>query len=393
MAEEQRISATEAAARLGVKRETLYAYVSRGLLESRTLDGKTSTFDPAAVERLQRRRRGTRTSATGIPIVSAITRIEGSTISYRGEPLDRLVARRVPFESVAALLWQCAPDDAPLEWRADDVLLQRAIAVQRALPERTPTLDRLRATVVCASGADVLRTDLRPRSIVRNAAALVGLMADALPGAAVGRDTIAERLWPAMTDLRATAKWRHVLDTALVVLADHDLAASTFAVRVAASARADVYSMVSAGLGAFGGALHGAASRPLHDVFRAAIDDGPEAAVAHVLRPDGPVSGFGHGLYPDGDPRVGLLLPLVFDAAASPRRVERVRAAIDLLQDRLELAPNVDCALAAMSALAGMDADVNGLFAIARTAGWVAHGLAELDERPLRFRPVSRWVG
>lgn len=393
MAGEQRISAAEAAARLGIKRESLYAYVSRGLLESRTLDGKTSTFDPAEVEALQRRRRGPRTSAAGVPIVSAITRIEGSAISYRGEPLDGLVARRVPFESVAALLWDAAPDDASLSWRPDPALLQRTVAVQRALPERTPTLDRLRATVVCASATDVLRGDLRPRSIVRSAAALIGLMVDALPGADPDRGSIAERLWPALTDLRATAKWRQVVDTALVVLADHDLASSTFAVRVAASARADVYSMVSAGLGAFGGALHGGASRPLHDVFRTAIDDGPEAAVAHVLRPDGPVSGFGHGLYPDGDPRVGLLLPLVFEAAGAPRRVERVRAAIDLLQERLGLAPNVDCALAAMSALAGMDADVNGVFAVARTAGWVAHGLAELDERPLRFRPSSRWVG
>jgi citrate synthase len=393
---DERISAAEAAARLGVQRATLYAYVSRGLLESRTLDGKTSTFDPREVERLQGRRRGARAAAVGAPVVSAITRIADGHIWYRTTPLEQLVADGTRFETVAELLWRrAALFDDPLVWRADATVLHGARTMQRTFPDTAPSLDRLRATVAYASACDPLRHDLQPRSIVRNAASLMALLVDAMPGAEHRSATaaLADRLWPALTDARPTTKWRAALNAALVVLADHDLAASTFAVRVAASARADVYSMVSAGLGPFGGVLHGAASRGLHATFVRAIDEGPTAAVAPLLRDTGVVGGFGHPLYPAGDPRVGLLLPLVLDAAGSTRRSARVLDTIDLLRDRLQAEPNVDCALAAMSALAGMHAEVGTVFAVARTAGWVAHGLAELEEQPLRFRPVSRWVG
>ena len=395
----ERISATEAAARLGVKRETLYAYVSRGLLESRTIDGKTSTFDPREVEQLQGRRRGARNSAVSVPVVSAITRIEGSRIEYRSHAVDDLVRDRVPFEVVADLLWssELAPALDPSSWCADPVVLAGAHAMQATFPDTAPVLDRLRATTAFVSASDPLRGDLQPRSTMRAARRLISALVDALPR--VGptppvHAALAERLWPRLTAQRSTTKWRHALNSALVLLADHDLAASTFAARVAASTRADVYSVVSAGLGPLGGTLHGAASQSLHQAFVLATETNAANAAGQLLQHGRPVGGFGHFLYTDGDPRLTTLLALVRDAAGSTRRAARVDELIELLRDRLNLEPNVDCALAAMSCLAAMREDAGeAVFAVARTAGWVAHGLAELDERPLRFRLVSRWVG
>ena len=395
----ERISVTEAAARLGVKRETLYAYVSRGLLESRTLDGKTSTFDPREVEQLQGRRRGARSNAGGVPVVSTITHIEGHRIVYRGHAVDELVRDRTPFEAVADLLWtsELAPAPDPVTWRPNRNVLAGARSMQATFPDRAPTLDRLRATTAFVSASDPLRGDLQPRSIMRAARTLIATLVDALPRSGPAPSPshpLAERLWPRLTAQRSTAKWRHALNAALVLLADHDLAASTFAARVAASTRADVYSVVSAGLGPLGGTLHGAASNSLHAAFAVAGQTTAADAAGQLLLHGRSVAGFGHFLYPDGDPRATTLLALVRDAAGDSRRAAHVDELIALLRDRLELEPNIDCALAAMSSLATMRDDAGeAVFAIARTAGWVAHGLAELDERPLRFRPVSRWVG
>jgi citrate synthase len=398
--ERERMTAQEAAARLGVKRATLYAYVSRGLLESHTLDGKTSTFDPRQIERLQGRRRGARTSAVDTPVVSAITRIVGSTISYRGHAVDDLVHQRVPFEAVADLLWTGVLDPSPPaeRWSPDHTSLVGLRVMQATFPRDSPILDRLRATTAWVSATDPLRGDLQHRSIVRAARPLLVSLVEALPrtgtAATADRALLADRLWPRLTDQRATVKWRHALNASLVLLADHDLAASTFAARVAASTRADVYSMVSAGLGPLGGALHGAASNALHEAFAMAAEIGAANAAAQLLQRSRDVGGFGHFLYPDGDPRTHTLLALVRDAAGDTRRAAGVDELIALLRDRLEQEPNIDCALAAMSHLTRMRDDAGeAIFAISRTAGWVAHGLAELDERPLRFRPVSRWVG
>jgi len=348
---------------------------------------------------LQGRRRAARSSAVGAPVVSAITHIEGHRIAYRSHAVEDLVRDRVPFESVADLLWTGHLDASGdlAQWRADRHVLAGARAMQAAFPGGSPMLDRLRATTAYVSACDPLRGDLQPRSTMRAARGLIATLVDALPragGAPASLAPLADRLWPRLTAQRGSAKWRHALNASLVLLADHDLAASTFAARVAASTRADVYSVVSAGLGPLGGMLHGAASNTLHAAFDLAVETSAANAAGQLLQRDRTIAGFGHFLYPDGDPRATVLLPLVRDAAGDSRRATRIDELIDLLRDRLELEPNIDCALAAMSCLAGMRDDAGeAVFAVARTAGWVAHGLAELEERPLRFRPVSRWVG
>jgi citrate synthase len=396
----ERISAAEAAARLGVKRETLYAYVSRGLLESVTLDGKTSTFDPSEVAALRTRRTRSRPGRLDAAIVSSLTQVVDQRVFVRGHDLVQLARTGAGFEGVASLLWTGDRRVTP-GWSTRATTLRYLHAAQQALPPDAPLLDRIRANVVTSSAADPLRHDIRTPGVVQTAPALIAAMVDGLPkrGQNGVTSTIASRLWPALTATRATPRWLAALDGALVLLADHDLAASTFAARVAASTRADPYSVVLAGLGALGGPLHGAASAPVHDLLETASTGDARVAVGERLAAGeggssvSQLAGFGHFLYPDGDPRAVALLDLV-RAAAPPRRVAVCEEVMSLVHERTGVPPNVDMGLAALAYCARMSREAGeAVFAIARSAGWLAHALEEYHEPPLRFRPVTHHVG
>jgi citrate synthase len=160
---------------------------------------------------------------------------------------------------------------------------------------------------------------------------------------------------------------------------------------VAASTRAHPYAVVGAGLAALDGPLHGAASGLAYALLAEAVRSGdPTGAVSDRLRAGGPVPGFGHPLYPDGDPRATELLALLPAVPGEPE----VRAAIDAVARSSGSRPNVDFAIAAFALLTGMAADAGeAIFAIGRTAGWIAHSLEEYSDRPSRFRPSGRYAG
>ncbi len=196
-------------------------------------------------------------------------------------------------------------------------------------------------------------------------------------------------LWPALAVDPAAPEPPEVLRTALVLLADHGLAASTMAARVAASARAHPYAVVSAGLGALDGPVHGTASTAAHRFLAEALDD-PEAAVAERLRAGERLPGFGHSIYRERDPRTAVLLELIAGTEAAAL-VERLTAAV---ADRPGVFPNVDLALAAVQHAHGMRADAGeAVFAVARTVGWVAHALEQYADPGLRFRVEGAYVG
>ena len=184
------------------------------------------------------------------------------------------------------------------------------------------------------------------------------------------------------------------LDAALVLLADHELASSTLAARVAASTRSDPYDVVLAGLGAVSGPLHGGAGTSAHRMLVHARTTGaPERAVGEALTNFGSLPGFGHVLYPDGDPRARCLLELLMPllGARDGRVVAGTLAAAAVTSPQ---PPNVDFALAALAFSAGMAADaIEAIFALARIAGWIGHALEEYGETPLRFRTRAIYVG
>lgn len=384
----------EAARRLGVKPATLYAYVSRGQVRRRAAaDGRRSEYaadDVAALAVRGRRARPSRPSDVLIP--TAITDITDRGPVYRGEPAVELAGRR-SFEEVAAHLWDV---EVGRGWRAPPDLRRTALGVLAGLGEQVEPAHRLAVVVAAARTTDPLGHDLRPAVVTGTARTLLGLLAATL-GPHVGDDEpIAGRIVRALTGDIGPPGVVEVVDAALVLLADHELAASTLAARVAASARGDPYAVELAGLAALSGRRHGAASRWLEHVLvdaragtplRVAITrHHPPSAGTDVL------PGFGHRLYPDGDPRAGRLLALL-EASPLRRRCEPLFALVDEAAARHLPPPTIDVILAGLtSALGARPGTGEVLFAIARSAGWVAHALEQYAQGDL-LRPRAVYTG
>ncbi|MGE3857939.1 MAG: citrate synthase [Dehalococcoidia bacterium] len=379
------LSTADAAARLGVKRETLYAYVSRGLLTAHPLPGRRgSWFDPVELDALAQRAREPGERRPDFRITSAITLVERGRYWYRGVAPDAL-ANALSFEGAAEWLWSGTRPEGPVAWPVDARGAERARAALALVPPHAAPTDRVRIAMSVIGAMDPLRTDLRPAGAAATARRLVATTVAALARRDCG--PIAAQVASMLTRRRLPAPAIDALDRTLVVMADHELAASTLAVRVAAAFRADPYAAVGAGLGALSGTLHGAASRRIETLL-VEIGRGltPVEAAARLLEGDRGIPGFGHPLYPDGDPRVGLLLPLA-------RRLGSTEAAEALLAIAARQGappPNVDFALAALTHALGLGPGAGEmLFTIGRLAGWLAHALEEYEARTdFRLRAV-----
>jgi citrate synthase len=376
------LQSDEAARRLGVKLATLYAYVSRGLLVShRSPDGRRSLFSVDDIERLARRtREGQRTEGRLATVTTSLTQLRDDGPTYRGRSAVEL-ARTASFESVADLFWAAEP--GPWE----------PVPLGPVPPLSEP--DRLAWAVLVAAAADPTRSDIRRDAVVGAGRRIVSTMVSALPEPQGDRgDTdgsIAHALAARLVADPSPAVVRAV-NAAMVLLVDHELATSTLAVRVAASARADPYDALLAGLSTVAGALHGGASSLVHALLVAAEHDGPVQAVDDAVRGQRLLPGFGHPVYRNGDPRLGVLMECVADVAG-PGVMDLVTSITELARARQLPEPNLDLGLGALTYAGGMSpAAGRTIFTIPRVVGWVGHYLEELQERPLRFRARAVYV-
>ena len=386
------LTSAEAAARLGVKRATLYSYVSRGLLQRLVdSDGRSSRFDPEEVDRLRSRSGRRREDEIGVLVSTAITKIADGELRVRGRDLIGLAAE-TRFEDAVDWVWGAEPDAG---WSNSDEAEELSGQIQGLLPDTAPMMDRLRVAVSIASATDPLRNDLSASSVRAAGRRLLFVMMHSLPVVAAPREgDLSERLWCRLAPGRSNLRQRAILNRALVLLLDHGLASSTLGVRVAASVRADPYSAVSAGLGILGGRLHGAASGPVHRIFQEAVANGdPAGALGEAQRRTGYTPGFGHAVYRQRDPRCSALMEAVAGAWASHEHLPKVLTVQSLASERTAAPATVDFPLGAMTFLAGMRPEAGeAVFAIARTAGWIAHALEEYDEDPVRFRFRARYI-
>jgi citrate synthase len=443
------LSAAEVSRRLGVKPATLYAYVSRGVLSrGKAADGRASLFNADEVEQLARRGRPRRPAGVAdITVESAITEITGDSLRFRGLDATRLAVSRT-FEEVAELLWTGELRSAREPWQARPAALAAGRAAQAALPAGTLPLERLQVIVPAMAATDPLRLQLDPAAVLAAGRSIIAGMVDCLPSTATsgpatsgpatsspgasgpgtsgpgtsgpgisgpgisgpgtsgpgisgpgisGPGTsgpgqpVAERLWSRLCDRPASPALMHAMSAALVLLADHELAASTLAARAAASVRADPYAVVGTGLGAVSGALHGGASLGAETLMAAASgpDDVPRV-VAELLRRGEKVPGFGHFVYRGGDPRAVVLLDLVRRAAPKSGPLAVADAVLAEIGQKSLPEPNIDFAIATLARVAGMvRGGAEAIFAVARTAGWIAHALeAYAGPGPLRPRAV-----
>ena len=388
------MTAEQAASALNVTRSTLYAYVSRGLVRSEPASGTSQRrYRRREVERLAVERERARKPALvarasldwGRPVLnSELTLIEGGRLHYRGRDAIAL-SRQASLEETATLLLACEPGglDAGPPPRVDASLLR--------------TLARLDPVQGCTAGFAWLH---------------------GLDGAATRRDPVAQacgrllRLMTAVVTRRVPTRepahrqlaraWRldaHGTDLvrqALVLCADHELNASSFAARCVASTGADLGACVTAGLAALSGTRHCGITTAIESMWERSLSTRGKAALARLvdeslgagepaLAGQG-VPGFGHPLYPDGDPRAQALLARL----ARPHRNDRLVAAVF---ERTGQRPSVDYALVALRRRLGLpQGHAYLVFALGRTAGWLAHAV-EQGRSEVLIRPRAAYVG
>lgn len=374
---ESLISAREAARRLGVKRATLYTYVSRGLLrrwpasdgESRYLLGEVEELKARAAAHKGHAAAAHEALAWGPPVLdSAITSIDGDGPNYRGEPALTLAERHVPWERVAELLWACPREEPwPEPW---------------ALPELPPGPPLRRFPAIVAWISAVHGRELNNAGDLHVARRLARTLAQDLGGP--GR-SVAEALAAGRPDLA------RVLNQALVLCADHELNASAFAARVASSARADLTSCVLAALATFSGVRHGGAPGQVEALIADSARRGATVVVAEAAARNTMLPGLGHPLYPEGDPRAAMLLALAAEAPGEGARA--ALALVEAIETAGYPAPTLDLGLGVLGAAWGLSPGfMGGVFAVGRLAGWVAH-ILEQRAQPGILRPRASYTG
>ncbi|SEK74045.1 citrate synthase [Variovorax sp. YR750] len=375
------LPAAEALELMQVRPQTLYASVSRGRIRAKpdAADPRRSLYHRDDVQRIAARARGRRSSETvaseaiqwGEPVLaSAVSTVAEGRLLYRGQDAC-VLAGHATLEDVAGLLW-ASPSPRFAASSAVTLPATQAAPLQAGL------------LALASRAATDLPSRGRSRSVLQaEAADAIGALADALLGAAPAREV--------PLHMRLASAWRRPraaddLRRALVLLADHELNASTFAARVTASTGASVSACLLTGLSTLTGPLHGGASAAVQALMRSAAAIGAEAAVREWLAHDRPLAAFGHPLYPQGDARCRALLANI----ELPPAFGELR---DIGEKLLGDAVNIDFALAALAAVHRLPAGAPlTLFALARTVGWTAHVLEQQATGQL-IRPRARYTG
>lgn len=375
------IAADEARAQLGVRPQTLYAYVSRGRVQVRPdpRDPRRSLYRAADITALaQRKQRSRKVSdvaagaiSWGEPVLaSEITTVAGGRLFYRGRDAIRL-AETETLESVARLLRG-----------GHGAALKRT---DRPKPPAAPDM-RTRGFLALAERAavDPPARGRNPLALAVEAATLLDVLTDAIAGE-VGGGAIHNRLAFAW-GLGPGGPGADLIRRCLVLVADHELNASAFAARVAASTGASLAASALAGLATLTGPRHGMATAAVRTFAAEAGQLGPAQAIQNRLAEDRALPGFGHPLYPDGDPRAAALL----DRFTATPDLAALREAV---QQATGLSPNVDFALVAACEALRLPLDAPfSLFAVARCAGWIAHAI-EQGQSDALIRPRARYIG
>ncbi|MTI04588.1 helix-turn-helix domain-containing protein [Roseibium denhamense] len=379
------LTAREAAAELGVRPATLYAYVSRGLVASVAGPGKQRRYDASDVRRLKGRKGGEDQAnarpLSGDPVLETeLTLIQQDGAVYRGRPAVEL-AKNATLESVATLLWACGHD--PFSGPAPDVF--------PSVPPGLGPLDRVMMALSAWPLQDKAAHTQSVRLLQDKGAALLRYGVAALLETAPSPQPVHSQIAAAF---KANPSAKNLIRAALVLSADHELNTSAFAVRCAASTRAPLHAALLSGLGAFMGPRHGAASGRAN-AWLAEIGTGTdiEGLIAERLARGDPLPGFGHKIYLDKDPRADWLLSELLAAEPDHPFVQKIPLIIETGRNLYGLFPNVDFALAAIQKTYDFPKDCGKvIFCAGRMAGWIAHALEQYAAQD-QIRPRATYVG
>jgi citrate synthase len=387
------LSAREASAELAISPATLYAYVSRGLIRSEpSPDSRSHRYRAEDVRGLKERRapsvepKGLRSFDADLPVMdSAISTITELGPIYRGVNCVEL-AETDALEHAATLLWDVdnvdpfAADNCP---HLSDEMRTIAETARRAAP-----IDRTISVLALAASADpgafTRAPDGRAMAGGRILRLVVATMLNTTPSAEPLHLQIA-KAW--------AGESKHAPDLvrrALVLLADHELNASTFTVRCAASTGLNLYDAVIAGLAALKGPKHGGAGALASQLVRTLIDNDVAPVIRERVALGERFAGFGHGVYKRGDPRAMSLLKALAGAGAPRKFTHEIPERIAEATGEFV---NIDYVLAVLvhSLRLPVGSEL-ALFAMARTVGWIAHASEQLQNGRL-IRPRARYVG
>jgi citrate synthase len=388
------LTAREAAAELGVSPATLYAYVSRGLVRSEPVSGKRARRYRAEDVRALRERRaprgkGEKTGHEAPPwsqpvLASEISLIGEGELYYRGVDAAEL-ARHASLETAASLLWQTADYDP---FASDNLpSLAAPLPTVLAATRGGHPIDRCIAALALAGEADEGAFNRTDHGLARTAARITRLMTALVGDTEISPAPIHEQLASAWS---LEAKGRELVRMALVLLADHELNASTFTLRVTVSTGANLYEGFVAALAALKGPLHGGATTRAALQLDRLMDGNLATRVREQAETGVRFAGFGHAIHRGRDPRAQVLLEAVEQKLGATLLTREVPAS---LRRAVGVNPNVDYALAVLAHTLGLP-PLSGisLFAVGRSIGWAAHAREQMRERTL-IRPRALYTG
>ena len=348
---------------------------------------------------------------------SAICYLDGDrgVLAYCGYDIHDL-ARHATFEEVCYLLWH-----RRLPTRAELGDLQTQLTAARALPEPVlrlmralpvgNTMDALRTLTSALGNCDPDAADQSPQANYRKAVRLTAQISSLVAtlgrlkagGGPIQPDPVlghAANFLYMLTGERPSGLATRAFDVALILHADHELNASTFAARVAAATLTDIYSAIVAAIGTLKGPLHGGANA---DVMRLLLEIGPDAPLekaeevvrAKLARKE-KIPGFGHRVYHTEDPRATHLRQMSRDLgqrAGQPMWYDMSQRIEALVKSEKKLNANVDFYSASTYHALGIDIELfTPIFAVSRVSGWTAHVLEQYANNRL-IRPRAEYIG
>ena len=361
--------------------------------------------------------------ATGLRGVVAASSSIGDVNGEKGELIYQGInihdlATKSTFEEVVFLLWngrlpkraeldelrKNLADSYELPWEVVELIKGMAERV----PQTADPMDRLRTIVSALAMFDAEARDLSRAASVRVATRLTARFPTIV--AAIERARNGQEITQPKSELNIATNFlymlkgempdefdAHVLDVALILQADHELNASTFTARVVAGTLADMYSAVTAALGALSGPLHGGANTAIMKILLEIGDiDRVEDYVKDALSKKKKIMGFGHAVYKTEDPRATHLRR--FSKEMGERKGNTkwydITAKLEaIMKHEKNLLPNVDAYSASTYYMMGIPLDLyTPIFAISRISGWTAHILEQYADNKL-IRPRAEYVG